>query len=173
MLYRLRHLLFIHSIGMRRMRRFLAVLRTLFHSFLLYTLSFHRFPPTSLPSSLTSPCHLFIGLPLMLVTSKLIYNTFLGEFYFLVCSSQWPRGLRRRSETAGLLTLWVRKPLEAWMCLCCECCVLSSRDLCDGLITRPLRCVIVCDQKTSRMRRPWPVLGRSATGKRNFSFICY
>jgi len=23
------------------------------------------------------------------------------------------------------------------MSLCCECCVLSGRDLCDGLITRP------------------------------------
>ena len=34
---------------------------------LLYTLSFHPFPPTSLPSSLTSSCHLFLGLPLCLV----------------------------------------------------------------------------------------------------------
>ena len=23
------------------------------------------------------------------------------------------------------------------MCVCCECCVLSGRDLCDELITRP------------------------------------
>jgi hypothetical protein len=50
---------FIHSIGMCRMRRFLAVLRSFFHSSLLCTLSFHPFPPTSLPSSLTSSCHLF------------------------------------------------------------------------------------------------------------------
>ena len=24
-----------------------------------------------------------------------------------------------------------------WMFVCCECCVLSGRGLCDGLITRP------------------------------------
>jgi len=50
--------------------------------------------------------------------------------------------------------------------------VLSSRGLCDELITRPeesyrLWCVVVCDLKTSRMRRPWPALGRSATEKKN------
>ena len=43
---------------------------------LLYTLSFHPFPPTILPSSLASSCHLFLGLPLYLV-SKFIYNILL------------------------------------------------------------------------------------------------
>jgi len=43
--------------------------------------------------------------------------------------------------------------------VCCECCVLSGRGLCDELITRPedsyrLWCVVVCDLETSRMRRP-------------------
>ena len=38
--------------------------------------------------------------------------------------------------------------------VCCECCVLSSRGLCDELITRPeesyrLWCVVVCDLETS------------------------
>ena len=47
------------------------------------------------------------------------------------------RGLRRRSTTAGLLRLWVRIPPWAWMSVCCECCVLSGRGLCDALITRP------------------------------------
>ena len=56
------------------------------------------------------------------------------------------------------------------MFVCCECCVLSGRGLCDELITRPeefyrLWCVVVCDLETSRMRRPWPALGRSATKK--------
>jgi len=41
------------------------------------------------------------------------------------------------------------------------------------LMTRPeesyrLWCVVVCDLETSRMRRPWPALGRSATGKKSF-----
>jgi len=58
------------------------------------------------------------------------------------------------------------------MFVCCKCCVLSGRGLCDELITRPeasyrLWCVVVCDLETSRMRRPWPVLGRSATKKIN------
>ena len=84
--------------------------------------------------------------------------------------SQWPRGLRRRSGAACLLRSWVRIPPGAWMSVCCECCVLSGRGLCDELITRPeesyrLWCVIVCDLETSRMRRPWPALGRSATKK--------
>jgi len=55
------------------------------------------------------------------------------------------------------------------MSVCCECCVLSGRGLCDELITRPeesyrLCRVVVCDLETSRMR-PWPALGRSATGE--------
>ena len=51
--------------------------------------------------------------------------------------SQWPCGLRRRSTAARLLRSLVRSPLVAWMFVCCECCVLSFRGLCDGLITRP------------------------------------
>jgi len=68
--------------------------------------------------------------------------------------SQWPCGLRRRSEAARLLRLWVRIPPKAWMSVCCECCVLSGRGLCDGLITRPeesyrLWCFVVCDLETT------------------------
>ena len=68
--------------------------------------------------------------------------------------SQWPRGLRRRSAAARLLRLWVRIPPRAWMSLCCECCVLSGRGLCDELLTRPeesyrLWCVVECDLETS------------------------
>jgi hypothetical protein len=46
---------------------------------LLYTLSFHPYPPTSLPSSFTSSCHLFLNLPLSLVISTFIYNMFWGN----------------------------------------------------------------------------------------------
>jgi hypothetical protein len=53
------------------------------------------------------------------------------------CRSQWPRGLRRGSSAARLLGLWVRIPLRAWMSVCCECCVLLGRGLCDGLVTPP------------------------------------
>ena len=47
----------------------------------------------------------------------------------------------------------------------------------DEPITRPeksyrLCCVVVCDLETSRMRRPWPTLGRNATRgkKRNILY---
>jgi len=67
---------------------------------------------------------------------------------------KWPRGLRRRSAAVRLLGLWVRIPPGTWMFVCCECCVLSGRGLCDELITRPeesyrLRCVVVRDLETS------------------------
>jgi len=50
------------------------------------------------------------------------------------------------------------------MDVCCECCVLSGRGLCDGLITRPeeyyrLWRVVVSDLVTSKTRRL-----KSATG---------
>ena len=53
------------------------------------------------------------------------------------------------------------------MFVCCECCVLSGRGLCNELIICPeesyrLWCVVACDSETSRMRRPWPALCRSA-----------
>jgi hypothetical protein len=49
--------------------------------------------------------------------------------------------------------------------------VLSGRGLCNELITHPeesyrLWCVVVCDLETSRMRRPWPALGRNATAQK-------
>ena len=64
--------------------------------------------------------------------------------------SQWPRGLRRRSAASRLLRSWVRIPPGTWIFVCCECCELSGRDLCDELITRPeesyrMWCVVVCD----------------------------
>ena len=69
------------------------------------------------------------------------------------CRSQWPSGLRCGSAAARLLRLWVRILPGAWLSVCCECCVLSGRGLCDGLITRPeesyrLWYVVVCDLET-------------------------
>ena len=90
--------------------------------------------------------------------------------------SQWPRGLRRRSAAARLLRSWVRIPLGVWMSVCCECCVLWGRGLCNELITRPeesyrMWCVVECDLETSRMRRPWPTLGRSPTGGKSTQHV--
>ena len=90
----------------------------------------------------------------------------------LQCRSQWPSGLRRRSAVSCLLRLWVQIPQGAWMSVCCECCVMSGRGLCDELITRPeesyrLWCVVVCDLETSWMRRPWPTGGLSCQKQTN------
>jgi len=76
----------------------------------------------------------------------------------------WSRGLRRRFAAARLLRLWVRIPPDTWMFVCCQCCVLTGRGLCDEPITRPeesyrLWCVVVCDLETSSMRRSCPTGG--------------
>ena len=99
---------FIHSIGMCRMRRFLAVLRSFFHSSLLFTFPCHPFPPTILRSSLTSSCHLFLGLPLNLVVSDFIYNTLLGILFsstLCTCPNQHNLFNLIVSITVGFVTL--------------------------------------------------------------------
>jgi len=45
------------------------------------------------------------------------------------------------------------------MFVCCECCMLSGRVLCDELITRPeesyrLWCVVVCDLENLKNEEP-------------------
>ena len=82
-----------------------------------------------------------------------------------------PVPVAERSEAAGLLRLWFRILPEAWLIFCFECCVLSGRDLCDGLITRPeesyrIWCVVVCDLETSWMKGPWPNGGGAVAPKR-------
>jgi len=59
------------------------------------------------------------------------------------------------------------------MFVCCECCVLSGRGLCDELIARPeesyrVWCIIVCDPETSRMRRPLAAAPRGGGSVLNF-----
>ena len=98
------------------------------------------------------------------------------HFMQFVCRSHWPRGLRHRSAAARLLRSWVGIPPGTWMfvviVVCCDCCFLWGRGLCDEVITRPeeyyrLWCVVMCDLETSRMRRPWSALGRSVIEKKN------
>ena len=64
------------------------------------------------------------------------------------------------------------------MSVCCECCVLTGRGLCDELITRPeescrLWC-FVCDLETSGMMRPLPTgaLALKTIRVRNPGQIC-
>jgi hypothetical protein len=74
----------------------------------------------------------FRSLGILSVAPDIIHGLYVAE-----CRSQWPRGLTRRSVAARLLRLWVRIPLGARMFVCCECCVLSGRGLCDELIPHP------------------------------------
>ena len=68
----------------------------------------YPFPPTSLPSSLTSSCHLFLGLSLSLVNSKFIYNTF-WEFYSNGMTHDFniTRNWIEHCYTSSYLSLWV------------------------------------------------------------------
>ena len=97
--------------------------------------------------------------------------------------SQGPRGLRRGSAAAHLLGLRIRIRLGAWMPVSNECCVLSGRGLCVGLITRPEEsyraCVFVCLSLILKPRQwggPDPLGGPSShkkclieTMKKNFN----
>ena len=69
--------------------------------------------------------------------SRPLHRTWFHDPKNIQRRSQWPRGLRRRSAAVRLLGLWVRISPEAWMSVCCECCVWSGRGLCDELITSP------------------------------------
>ena len=57
--------------------------------------------------------------------------------------SQWPRGLRCGSASARLLGLRVRISTGSWLYVSCECCVLSGRGICFG--------VIICPEESYRM----------------------
>ena len=64
------------------------------------------------------------------------------------------------------------------MFVCCECCVLSGRGLCDELITRPQEfylvwCVVVRDLETSRMRRAWLTGGLSHRKQKKKNIYIY
>jgi hypothetical protein len=90
-------------------------------------------------------------------TSRTLFSQGLHSFSNEKRRSQWPSGLSRRSTTARLLRSWVRIPSGAWMSVCCECCVLSGRGLCDELTTLPedsclLWCVAVCGTEISSTR---------------------
>ena len=93
----------------------------------------------------------------LLLSSFLLLQFCIPPHTIYFCWSQWLRGLRRRSTTVRLLGSWVQIPPGAWMFVCCECCVLSGRGLCDKLAPRPgksyqLWCVVVCKFETSWMR---------------------
>jgi hypothetical protein len=99
-------------------------------------------------------------------------NSIFIQPYDYISWSQWPHGLKRGFAAARLLRSWVRIPLGAWMFVCCECCVLSGRVLCDELITRPeesyrLWCVVVCDRNLKNEEAMTRVGSQRHSTKRN------
>jgi hypothetical protein len=78
-----------------------------------------------------------LTLPIAYAPTNACFFTNYQNVFGQECRSQWPRGLKRRSAAARLLGLWVRIPRGAWTFVCCKCYVLSDRDPCDKLITRP------------------------------------
>jgi hypothetical protein len=97
-------------------------------------------------------------------------------YYTDLWDDQWPCALRLGSGAARLLGLRVRIPQGSEMFVSCKCCALSGRGLFTGPITSPEEsyrewCVVVRDLETSRMRRPWPALGRSATRKKSLESL--
>jgi hypothetical protein len=58
------------------------------------------------------------------------------------------------------------------MFVCCECCVLSGRGLCDELITHPeesyrLWCIIVCDLENLKNEEAMTHVGSQRHRKKN------
>jgi hypothetical protein len=56
------------------------------------------------------------------------------------------------------------------MSVCCDCCVLSGRGLCDGLIIRSeTECgAFECDRESLIIRFPWSTTGSLHHGKQNY-----
>jgi hypothetical protein len=79
------------------------------------------------------------------------HNTF-GLLQHTDYPTNWVRRSIPVAAASCLLGLRVRIPLEVWMSVSCECCVLSGRGLCDGLIPHPeefyraCACVFECDE---------------------------
>ena len=58
------------------------------------------------------------------LAGRSVVGWFVAYLNLSIFTSQWPRGLRRRSTAARLLRSWVRIPPAAWMSvvsvLCCQ-----------------------------------------------------
>jgi len=64
------------------------------------------------------------------------------------------------------------------MFVCCDCCVLSGRGLCDELITRPEEsyrrwCVVVCDLENLKNDEAMTRVGSQRHSKKNIYIYIY
>jgi len=91
---------------------------------------------------------------------------------YLVCRSQCPRRLRRRSETARLLRFWFRKPPgHGCMSIVSDvCCRVEVSATSWSLVQRSSTdCgAALCDIETSWMRKPWPTWGFCTKNKQTY-----
>jgi hypothetical protein len=117
-----------------------------------------QFREASVNTSLSTPCR---NLETLFFSSHLLRLEF---------QSPIPVAVRFKAWVCGrLLRLRVQITPVAWMSVCYECCVLSGRGLCFGLITRPeesyrVWCVSGCDGVASVLRISWPTMGCCAVG---------
>ena len=77
-------------------------------------------------------------------------------WYSMCCDSPIPVAARSKAWVYGRSPAAIvgSNPTGEWIFVCCECCVLSGKGICVGLITRPeesyrLWRVVVCVQETS------------------------
>jgi hypothetical protein len=83
-----------------------------------------------------------------------------------------PVAARSKAWVCGCSLVGIAGSNPAVTDICCECCVLSGRDLCVGLIIRPeesyrLWCVVVCDREASTLRKPvhWGLSSHEGMGR--------
>jgi hypothetical protein len=76
--------------------------------------------------------HVGLASEIQMFWNQVRYLIFIILYHLLFISC-----LRRGFTAVRLLALWVRIPLGAWRSISCECCVLSDRGSCVGVITRP------------------------------------
>lgn len=68
----------------------------------------------------------------------IIYRNILRHIEYLSCRPGWLQGLRRGSEAAGSLGLWLQiLPGARKSVSCGQCCMFSVRGLCERLISHP------------------------------------
>jgi hypothetical protein len=82
-------------------------------------------------------------------------HTFAILEYYVICGWPVPVTMQSKALVFGRLPAeFVGLDRTGGMDVCCECCVLSGRGLCDGLITHPEESYrlwhVVCDQETSK-----------------------
>ena len=135
-----------------------------YNVFILKVFTYRRLKLIVRPNSIFSDDSMWSSSCCIELNSSLVFIKHFAYYH----QSQWPRGLRSGSATAHLLGLWVWILPGIWMFVSCVCvcCQVEVSVMSWSLVQRS---ATDCDAslyfypETSRTRRPWPVLGHSAT----------